>query len=133
MMSPELDAELCKKYPLLYADRHADMQHTCMCWGFCVGDGWYDIINRLSMKLEALIQALPEEQRGLCKAAQVKEKFGILRFYMDGETPEMTAAIQLAENDAAKTCEACGAPGYTYGKSWLKTLCDNCHNKRGER
>lgn len=55
-MSPELDEQLCKKYPLLYSDRNVSMQHTCMCWGFCCGDGWFSIIDELSAKLEVLIQ-----------------------------------------------------------------------------
>lgn len=55
-MSPELDAILCADFPLLYADRHASMQETCMCWGFDCSDGWYDIIRRASAKLEDLIK-----------------------------------------------------------------------------
>ena len=42
-------------FPLLYADRHQSMQTTAMCWGFSCGDGWFDIIWQLSLKLEPLI------------------------------------------------------------------------------
>jgi hypothetical protein len=44
-MSPELDQELCKKYPKIFANRYADMRTTAMCWGFECGDGWYEILN----------------------------------------------------------------------------------------
>lgn len=46
-MREELDAQLCEKYPLLFKDRNAPMTHTAMCWGFCCGDGWYNIIDTL--------------------------------------------------------------------------------------
>jgi len=46
-MKTELDELLCKKYPKLFKNRHAPMQETCMCWGFDVGDGWFDIIDQL--------------------------------------------------------------------------------------
>lgn len=51
-MSPELDKRLCKKYPLIFANRNADMTQTAMCWGFDCGDGWYDIINALCFAIQ---------------------------------------------------------------------------------
>ncbi len=127
-MDKEKDDFLCKTFPLLYKDRHASAQVTCMCWGFDVGIGWYDIVYRLSEKLEALIAAQPEDDRAY--ASQVKEKFGILRFYMDGNTTkEMEAAIREAEVESAKTCEVCGKPGGITGKGWLTVLCEE-HRKK---
>jgi hypothetical protein len=46
-MKKELDEALCAKYPLIFRDRHANMQTTAMCWGFECGDGWYNIIDIL--------------------------------------------------------------------------------------
>jgi hypothetical protein len=50
-MKEELDKALCEKYPLVFKDRNAGMQHTAMCWGICTGDGWYNIIDILCGKL----------------------------------------------------------------------------------
>ena len=50
-MREELDKQLCEKYPLLYRDRNAPMTETAMCWGFCCGEGWYNIIDTLSALL----------------------------------------------------------------------------------
>jgi len=50
-MREELDKQLVEKYPLLYRDRHAPMTETAMCWGFCCGEGWYNIIDTLSALL----------------------------------------------------------------------------------
>ena len=46
-MRKELDEALCAKYPLVFRDRNGDMRSTLMCWGFEVGDGWYNIIDTL--------------------------------------------------------------------------------------
>jgi hypothetical protein len=52
MMSPELDEQLCKRYPLIFENRHASMQETCMCWGLEVGDGWYNILDQLCANIQ---------------------------------------------------------------------------------
>jgi hypothetical protein len=57
-------------------------------------------------------------------AVQVKEKFGTLRFYVDGGNEATYAMISMAESMSARTCEKCGAPGKLRGKTWLYTACD---------
>ena len=51
-MNEELDKKLCEKYPLIFRDRNAPMNQTCMCWGFTCGDGWYNIINLLCSSIQ---------------------------------------------------------------------------------
>ena len=51
-MHKDLDQKLCEKYPLIFRDRHEDPSKTCMYWGLSVGDGWYDLLDKLC----ALIQ-----------------------------------------------------------------------------
>ena len=51
-MNEKLDAELCSTYPKLFANRHADMKTTAMCWGFECGDGWYNIIKSLCANIQ---------------------------------------------------------------------------------
>ena len=126
-MREDLDKRLCAEFPLLYRDRHGDKMKTCMCWGF-PGDGWFHLLYRLSAKLEPLIAAQPEEKRAV--AAQVKEKFGGLRFYMDFATKEMNSLINEAELEALRTCEMCGVPGEQRSGGWIKTLCNWCVDER---
>lgn len=124
-MRKELDNKLCKDFPNLYRDRGGRKSQTCMYWGFSCGDGWYDIIYRLSEKLEKLILQLPLKDRPNCRASQVKEKFGTLRFYMASSTDEMEYWINEAEKESARTCEDCGSHFYvrkTVG-GWICTLC----------
>lgn len=50
-MNHRYDKYLVKKYAPLYQDRNASMTHTAMCWGFEVGNGWFNIIDTLSTQL----------------------------------------------------------------------------------
>ena len=169
MSKEEFDEKMCKNYPLLYRDRNASMQATCMCWGFDINQGWTQLVEELSSKLEILIPKyindnpnLPcrwcsvekdtheqgwwseakWEDDGISKhyvchspngyeagypcASQVKEKFGLLRFYMTSATDEMYDLIREYENKSAHICEGCGAPGKLRGDTWYVTQCDGC-------
>jgi len=114
-MRKELDERLCKKYPNLYKQQY-------MCWGFCCGDGWYDILDELSAKLEPC---------GV-EVMQVKEKFGTLRFYVAGIDLKFFDKVQKyireAEKKSAHTCEYCGdtETAKQRGGGWIKTLCNKC-------
>lgn len=91
-MDMKLDESLCRKFPLLYADRNASMNSTSMCWGFDVGDGWYKIIHDLSAKLESMIVALAEKQTK-CECTHDREehfrgrKCGATLFWQDESEP----------------------------------------------
>jgi hypothetical protein len=129
-MKRELDEKLVRDFPLLYSDRNASPQATCMCWGFECGDGWEPLIRDLSAKLEEKIKALPAEEQPNYKAMQVKEKFGTLRFYLSMGTDEMFDLVEAAESASASTCEGCGLPGKRRGGGWIVTNCDSCAEKR---
>lgn len=51
-MKPELDKQLCERYPQIFANRYADMTTTAMCWGFDCGDGWFNIIDQLCAQIQ---------------------------------------------------------------------------------
>lgn len=82
-MKIALDKKLCKVFPHLYYQRHQDMQRTCMCWGFECGNGWYEPLYELSRNLEKKNREIFAKYRLRIEAAQVKEKYGTLRFYFD--------------------------------------------------
>jgi len=89
------------------------------------------IIYNLAKKLEPLIVEYKERMKSSLYpcASQVKEKYGTLRFYMTCETGEMSAIIEKAERQSARTCETCGRPGKIRGKYWLSTRCLRCWRK----
>lgn len=164
-MNPGLTHKLYSKYPAIFARR---------C-GFEHGDGWYGIIDTMCLAMSAnLTQLLViEESRALalgierCEktgkywlevgipqvvAAQVKEKFGTLRFYYDLEyeplfrelafgddpLPEASAIadqfssflqgiVHYACTLSGRVCEVTGKAGemHTTGgmpNGWLRTL-----------
>lgn len=127
-MDKELELILVEKYPNLYKDYGKDMKKTCMHWGFSHGNGWYDLIDKLSEKLEPF---------GVV-AAQVKEKFGSLRFYLnyphhlDDKTFDKIREIKNEfELKSSSICENCGKPGKTISdEGWLRTICDKCYKKK---
>lgn len=137
-MHQKLTKKLQQSFPLLYNDcRNPDPRQTLMCFGFEVGDGWYQLLYDLSSKLEPLIakykaeidadpEIAEEDKKWYPRASQVKEKFGTLRFYMTSGTDEMCQLINEAENKSAEICETCGKPGKLRGGGWITCLCDEC-------
>lgn len=65
-------------------------------------------------------------------AAQVKEKFGTLRFYMTTYDDEIENLICKAEVKSGKTCERCGKPGKLRDSGWWVTLCDACKGAKDD-
>jgi len=63
--------------------------------------------------------------------AQIKEKFGELRFYYDGGDEYVKGLVSMAEAISEITCEQCGARGELRQGGWLKVLCDE-HNAERE-
>ncbi len=120
-MKKELQMQLVEKYPSVFKDYGGDMKRTCMAWGIECGDGWYNIIDELCAGLSKYPDVF---------AAQIKEKFGGLRFYIHGSTnenfDEVFKLTNTAEVTSLKTCEACGSPGRRQGGGWIRTLCDAC-------
>ena len=101
--------------------------------GIECGDGWFAIIDRLSRACEVEITMLISQ--GLDKecwprVAQIKEKLGGLRFYLNGRvSDQLRSQILQAEADdgeSFRTCEHCGAAGRLRGGSWMHTCCDSC-------
>jgi hypothetical protein len=77
-MSPEqFDKYMCQTYPDQFEQRGKPMSETCMCWGFCIGKGWYYYLDELCKKLD-LIQKLTGIRVSF---SQIKEKYGSGRLY----------------------------------------------------
>lgn len=90
-----------------------------------IGPGWIPLIYLTEAVLDKLIPGY--------KFAQVKEKFGTLRVYLDYpeqvDSEDVGLAIRfigIVEGVSATICEECGQPGArdtTY--SWIRTLCED--------
>jgi hypothetical protein len=113
---------LFRKYPKLYKTKDSPLTESLMAFGFEHSDGWFNIIDELSAKIEAYNQTVDEVEQ--CVAMQVKEKYGTLRFYIMGGTEEIYDWIDEAEKLTEVTCEVCGEAGKLYTDGWYSVRCD---------
>lgn len=127
-MDEKLEKQIFDKYPALYRQKDLNMRETCMVWGISTGDGWYKIIEDMSAK----ITKHAKDNNLVIEAAQVKEKFGLLRVYLETYDDVTEKIIAEAEEASAKTCEECGDTSEkvtTSGRGWIQTLCAKCRAK----
>lgn len=132
-MRHELDEALCAKYPKIFANRHGDMRTTAMCWGFDCGDGWYTLIDQLCGKLQSMTDynSHAPDRFPQIVASQIKEKYGGLRFYVEGASDWQDGVISFAEYLSESTCEVCGNPGaIDHDSSWLSCRCPSCRSAK---
>lgn len=84
-----------------------------------VGDGWVPLLDRM---MEDLAKVGP-----IGPIAQIKEKFGGLRFYVFNASEAHYEILLAAERESYNVCERCGAPGKLRSeRRWWKTLCEPC-------
>jgi len=111
-----------------YREQYPQLFETCFeVW---LPQGWVPVIEKQLPVLEAI-----RVRTGLpVQIAQIKEKFGGLRFYMESLDNsiyvEVHDIIDEMEKETEKTCETCGSkekvsldakPG-----SWVRTKCEKC-------
>lgn len=107
-MKNELDALLCERYPLIFANRTRSIRESCMGRGVACGDGWFTLIDTLCERLQFWTEHNGAPQ---VVATQVKEKWGELCFYAHGANDEQLGMIAMAKAMSARMCETCGQPG----------------------
>lgn len=143
-MKDELAKKLMEDFEPLYRNWRGP--------GFECGDGWYELLRALGEELcSNWIQAKNRLRRAEAKgepteelrriereafervpvAAQVKEKYGSLRFYADGLDDAGHSAVSLAERFSERVCEVCGDKGEPTKGGWIKCLCDRCRENQG--
>ena len=103
--------------------------------GFCCGEGWWPILEKLCYNIQSYIDWKNKQSEVVPQVtvAQIKEKFGGLRFYYDGGDEHINGMVRMAEAWADASCEECGAPGKRRDGGWIKTLCDIHEAERQQR
>ena len=109
-MEEDLYDKFKERWPKMFTDVEC---------GFWLPAGWEQIVWDLCEKIEPLVD---DEFR----VAQVKEKFGGLRFYVGGGSDEVDKLIGETEGLSFETCQSCGLPGTRGGSGWIVTLCKSC-------
>lgn len=122
-MKKELEDKLFSDFPDIFpGGRAVDPRESLVCFGFDCGDGWFDIIYELC---RAIQKDCDDSGKYQVVALQVKEKFGLLRFYVDSGSDETYRLIEAAEEKSVETCEICGKPGkLDQVNGWWQTTCE---------
>jgi hypothetical protein len=114
--TPETLEELVAKWGLL--DGHGQGPYPAV---YGPGKGWLPLLDELC----GALVSMGWDRR----VAQIKEKFGGLRFYLPHEkhNEELLELIWSFEERSMSTCEHCGAPGrMNKSRPWIRTLCEPC-------
>lgn len=103
--------------------------------GFAVGAGWYPILETLCDNIQNHVDWKNRETLVVPQVvvAQIKEKFGGLRFYYDGGDDYIRGLVSMAESWADRACETCGGAGKKRNSGWIRTLCDLHEEELQER
>ena len=111
------EARMLERFPKMFAEPYG---------GFCVDEGWWPILESLCGQIQHHIDWKNRQSEIVVQVtvAQIKEKFGGLRFYYDGGDDTINGMVRMAEAWADASCETCGAPGRSREGGWIKTLCD---------
>ena len=122
----EFEKRMVEAYPKMFAEPYG---------GFAVGPGWWPILEALCGQIQHHIDWKNKKTMIVPQVtvAQIKEKFGGLRFYYDGGDDAIDGMVRMAEAWAACSCETCGAPGERRSGGWIRTLCDTHETERKER
>ncbi len=109
----EFEKHLKETYPEMYQNVYC---------GIYIDKGWFDLVDILSKKM---YDAAKQSNVDYPRVAQIKEKFGSLRFYADNTDEYMEGLIDMAEKISTHVCEVCGNSGELRNTSWTRTLCDD--------
>lgn len=119
-----------------------------------IGEGWIPLISVLMSKIVYKIEDINQWNVGRLKnnvitqerfdeekkfaedfkITQIKEKFGGLRFYIEGNNKEVYSWISFAESMSYHMCEECGTThnlGRTMG--WIRIICGDCAEEIGKK
>lgn len=150
-ISKGYNKELCRKYPFLIPRNEWTGRRITDGAGFWPDNP--DTIPQYDWEYTLLDQmpdgwriAFGEQMCAELKAAldhagitdeymilQIKEKFGMLCWYDNGNTSEGHEIIQKYEEISQRTCIRCGQPATMITIGWISPFCDACvpvHNGR---
>ena len=115
-----------ERFPKMFSDKYG---------GFACGEGWWPILEKLCSNIQSHLDWKNKQSEVVPQVtvAQIKEKFGGLRFYYDGGDEHVNGMVRMAESWADASCEECGSPGKRRDGGWIKTLCDHHEAERQQR
>lgn len=132
MVKDVIDAnkELIKKYPFLlphnrWTDKVSDDYDFSYTELDAMPTGWRNAFGeKMCEELKAELDKVGFTEQ--YRIMQIKEKYGMLRWYDNGATEEMYAIIAKFEELSKRICIVCGAPATKVSTGWVSPYCDKC-------
>ena len=117
------EKRMIETYPIMFSEPFG---------GFAISKGWWPIVESLCAQIQHYTDWKHKHGHHIPQAivAQIKEKFGGLRFYYSGGDETVSGMVTMAEAWAARSCEVCGAPGHLREGGWLVTMCGEHYEER---
>jgi hypothetical protein len=107
---------LSNKFQYLFTE--IDDKQPIKLFGAEVSEGWKNLLDGLLVKLITL------DPSHTVRILQIKEKFGGLRFYVNGANEQIHELISEYEDNSLYICEVCGEPGTLHVTGhWYQTRC----------
>lgn len=90
-------------------------------------DGWRRAFGeQMCKELNDEIKTWSEKEQANFRITQIKEKWGSLRFYTNGESAHFRDIIGKYTTLSRRTCIKCGAPARWISRGWISPWCDDC-------
>lgn len=144
MFSKEYNKELCMKYPFLIPRNRWSGKRITDGAGFWPGnpeavpeydwdhteldqmpDGWRKAFGeQLCAELKTELDRVGATETYMI--TQIKEKYGMLRWYDNGNTKEGYRIIGKYVAISKRTCLCCGEPATVIATGWISPFCDKC-------
>ena len=126
----QFNKELCEKYPWLiptnrwtgevvedYDYDYTELDQMPDGWRIAFGDQMVEELNQ-----ELVKGGFVNDYR----ITQIKEKYGGLRWYDNGNTKEGYNIINKYESLSRRTCICCGKPAKYITLGWISPFCEDC-------
>ena len=119
------EKELIEEYDELFELYNTDDNSIIARYGIECMSGWYSIINRLCFQIRHYVKQNEIESP---KIAQIKQKFGGMRFYICGGNDDyIRGMIRMAESMSFNICEKCG--NYKEAGEDCSSYCEKCREE----
>ena len=122
---------LCDKFPFLIPSNWSGNSDEMPKWNYEYTEldemppGWRKAFGE-QMCEEIMEELKASNMIDTYMVLQIKEKFGMLRWYDNGFTKKGFDIISKYEDMSKRICIACGKPATLISTGWISPWCDEC-------
>lgn len=104
-MDSQKTNELYERFSHLYRERLAPLESSKMAWGFQCGDGWYNLIHKMSKRITNLLND-DEDAPAIVEVSRNED--GTLYVDVRNRTLAIADIVETAKEQSRIICETCG-------------------------